>query len=114
MSNASQFYGSKPFRGMTLKAWVKFTGSTGAILSSFNVTSLTRTAIGTYDIVFTNAMTGTTFMIPISQVAVNHTSIYDGAKANFTTRTTTTGTIGTSVAAGTATDFGSMYLEIWE
>lgn len=114
MSNASQFYGSKPFRGMTLKAWVKFTGAAGTIVSSFNVTSLTRTGIGTYNIVFTNAMTGTTFVIPISQVAINLVGVYDGAKANFTARTTTTGTIVTSVAAGTATDFGDVYLEVWE
>jgi len=44
--------------GMTgiAKAWVKFVGSTGAISSSFNVSSVTRGSTGHYTINFTTAL----------------------------------------------------------
>jgi hypothetical protein len=38
------------------KAWVNFTGSTGAIQSSFNVSSVTVNSTGNYTINFTTAM----------------------------------------------------------
>lgn len=38
-----------------LKAWVKFTGSTGAILAGYNVSSITRNATGDYTVNFTTA-----------------------------------------------------------
>jgi len=37
------------------KAWVKFTGSTGAIVSSFGVTSVVRNSTGNYTITFSAA-----------------------------------------------------------
>ena len=37
-------------------AWVRFTGSNGSVLSSFNVSSVTRGGVGTYAINFTTAM----------------------------------------------------------
>ena len=44
--------------GMTgiAKAWARFTGSTGAIEGSFNVSSITRNAAGDYTVNFTTAM----------------------------------------------------------
>jgi hypothetical protein len=44
--------------GMTgiAKAWVNFVGGTGAITGSFNVSSVTRSATGTYQVNFTTAM----------------------------------------------------------
>ncbi len=38
------------------KAWARFTGSTGAIEGSFNVSSITRNAAGDYTVNFTTAM----------------------------------------------------------
>jgi len=38
-------------------AWVSFTGSSGSIRSSYNVTSVTRNGTGDYTITFTNALT---------------------------------------------------------
>ena len=38
------------------KAWVNFTGSTAAINGSFNVSSITRSATGNYQVNFTTAM----------------------------------------------------------
>ena len=40
----------------TAKAWVTFTGTTGAILASFNVSSVTRVSAGNYTVNFTSAM----------------------------------------------------------
>jgi hypothetical protein len=37
------------------KAWVRFTGSTGGVLASYNVSSVTRSTTGQYAINFTNA-----------------------------------------------------------
>jgi len=49
--------------GMTgiAKAWVQFAGSTGTIAGSFNVSSVSRTATGTYTINFTTAMTNANY-----------------------------------------------------
>jgi hypothetical protein len=53
---------------MLAKAWIEFT-STGAneaqsLTNSFNITSLTRSGTGIYDIVFGNGVTGTKFDLP--------------------------------------------------
>jgi hypothetical protein len=44
--------------GMTgiAKAWVTWTGSSGAIVSSFNVSSMTQIATGRWRVTFTTAM----------------------------------------------------------
>jgi len=38
------------------KAWVRWTGTTGAVVSSYNVSSVTRTSSGFYTVNLTNAM----------------------------------------------------------
>ena len=38
------------------RAWVKFTGSTGATVASYNVSSVTRTATGLFTVAFTTAL----------------------------------------------------------
>jgi hypothetical protein len=43
-------------------AWVRFTGATGAIVASKNVTSVTRNAAGDYTINFTTALTTANFV----------------------------------------------------
>ena len=47
------------------KAWVSFTGSTAAIRSSYNISSVTRTATGTYTIVMTTAMVDDNYCVTI-------------------------------------------------
>ena len=47
---------TNPIRG-SAKAWVYFDGNTGTITSSFNVSSVTRSAVGDYTINFTTAFT---------------------------------------------------------
>ena len=50
------------------KAWVNFNGSTAVIRASYNVSSITRTAAGTYYLNFTNALVDANY-IGIAQVA---------------------------------------------
>jgi len=45
------------------KAWVSLTGSTGAIRSSYNVSSITRTTTGQFTVAFTNAMTDANYSV---------------------------------------------------
>ena len=45
------------------KAWVSFSGTTGAIRSSFNVSSVTRTAAGDYTVAFTNQLADANFAV---------------------------------------------------
>jgi hypothetical protein len=45
------------------RAWVNFIGSTAAITSSYNVTSVTRNSGGNYQLNFTAAMADTTYII---------------------------------------------------
>jgi hypothetical protein len=49
--------------GTLCRAWVNFNGVSGsvAIRASFNVSSITRTATGTYTIAFTNAFADTNY-----------------------------------------------------
>ncbi|CAB5178501.1 hypothetical protein UFOVP157_6 [uncultured Caudovirales phage] len=42
---------------VTAKAWVKFTGSTGTIVSSYGIASVTRASVGVYNITFSSAQT---------------------------------------------------------
>ena len=45
------------------KAWVRFTGSTGAIAGSYNVSSITRTGAGQWTVNFTNAMANANYSV---------------------------------------------------
>ena len=50
------------------KAWVKFTGSSGAINGSFNVSSVTLNSTGKYTITMTTAMPNTNYAISLGNV----------------------------------------------
>jgi len=45
------------------KAWVKFAGATGTVSASYNVTSVTRTATGTYTVNITTALADANFAV---------------------------------------------------
>jgi hypothetical protein len=45
------------------KAWVNFAGASGTINSAFNVSSVTRSAVGNYTINFTTAMANTYYTV---------------------------------------------------
>jgi hypothetical protein len=46
--------GRQHFHISAAKCWCKFTGSTGAILNSYNITSVTSTSVGDWDVVIAN------------------------------------------------------------
>jgi hypothetical protein len=75
--------------GMTgiAKAWVSFTGSTGTITKAFNVSSVTRSATGTYVINFSTAMVDSGYAITWAS-ATGGTSTAGGVSAAFTSPTT--------------------------
>lgn len=51
------------FPGLTLKAWAKINGTTGAILASFGIASVTRTIAGRYVVVFASAMANSNYLV---------------------------------------------------
>jgi len=67
--------------GMTgiAKAWVTFSGGSGTINGSFNVSSVTRTGTGNYTVNFTTAMAATQFcpVISISNSAIGGAFAFD-------------------------------------
>jgi hypothetical protein len=62
--------------GMTgiAKAWVRFTGATGAIIGSFNISSVTRSSAGIYIVNFTTNMADANYSVssPMSWVQNNN------------------------------------------
>ena len=59
------------------KAWVSFVGSTASIRGSFNVSSITRNATGTYVCNFTTATTDANYSA-VGSSSSNGTSAYGG------------------------------------
>jgi hypothetical protein len=55
--------GNEPVATNTAKAWATFDGTTGALTKGYNVTSVTRTGIGTYSINFTNAIADANYAV---------------------------------------------------
>jgi hypothetical protein len=49
--------------GSRTKAWARWTGSTGTIVSSFNVSSVTRNSTGDYTVNFTSAMADANYAV---------------------------------------------------
>lgn len=88
--------------GQLCRAWCNFDGTTGSIRSSFNVSSVTRFAAGSYTVNFTNAMPSQNYA-----VAGNHskTDAYRGGAvicADFSSTSTYTGTPEGSVKLTTS------------
>lgn len=90
----------------TARAWVSFNGTTGAIYSAFNVSSVTRNGAGDYTVNFSSAMPdanykvdGTThfYVGPNNIAALN---VHSGAAS----LTTTTVRMRATYGAGTAFD----------
>lgn len=98
--------------GLTLKAWVQFTGqgSNGActITKSSNVTSVTRTTTGTYDVVFTAALASTVY------VTRGHGDTYITGHIVVTNRLVGSCTVKPQSAGGGNQDPGQCHVEFWE
>ena len=86
--------GSAPIYGC--RAWCVFNGATGTILSSGNVTSVTRNSVGQYTIVFTTVMPDANYATVIGSNA--NLCNYGG------TYTASTCTLSCATYLGAATD----------
>lgn len=101
------------FAFSTLKAFVQFTGG-GSIIKSSNIASVTRTAAGTYNIAFTNAMDTTAYMID-SWVEAQHTAGSGSDSFIDAPTRSTAGITGLRTYKGGATaDYDQVYLGFYE
>jgi hypothetical protein len=57
------------FHPSAAKAWVAFTGSTGAILASYNITSVSRISAGIYNVNFTTSFSSGNYAASISSAS---------------------------------------------
>jgi hypothetical protein len=95
--------------GTLCRAWVKFNGSSGVSgLTSFNVSSVTRSAAGTYVITMTTALADTNYAIT---VAAGSTGGNQGYGGSFSGPTSTT-VFSIYTAYGNAVIADSSYVSI--
>ena len=57
------------------KAWVNFNGSAATVTTNYNVSSITKTATGTYTVNFTNALTDANYSVIGSTYGARFTSV---------------------------------------
>ena len=74
------------------KAWVTFTGSTGTINSSFNVSSVTRSSSGQYTVNYSTAMPSANYAPLISVGDSGSTNVFFTVYANSNTTPTSPST----------------------
>jgi len=73
-SNGTTWVSSTPTAVNTsqlAKAWANWDGSSGTIRSSYNVSSVTRTATGTYTVAFTSALANANYAVVCGTSAAN-------------------------------------------
>lgn len=66
--------GRQQFHPSAVKAWVSFTGSTGAVQQSFNLGSLTRNSVGDFTFNFSTSFSAATYLVQISAENTNATT----------------------------------------
>jgi hypothetical protein len=81
------------------KAWVTFTSTTGAILASSNVASVSRTSAGLYVVTFTTAFASANYACNVTN---SSNSVFLLAQVN--SKITTSATVQTGTPAGVGTD----------
>jgi len=84
-------------------AWVNFNGSTAAIRTSYNVSSVTRTGTGIYTITFSTATTDANYVLSSSATNYGGTG-YLSVLGPTTTQTTSAVQITVANFSGTNTD----------
>lgn len=90
------------------KAWFSITGSTGAILASYGVTSVSRTGTGRYTVTFSTAFADTNYVLvgsPKQNAALVTFYLPNGG-----TKSTTVCQIAVDVTAGGASDPSELYV----
>jgi len=93
--------------GMTgiAKAWCSWTGSTGAIQASFNISSVTRTNTGEYTVAFTTAMPDTNYAMAVGScqsVGIGNLGVISYNVAAGSYKTTSAVKVFATYGAGTA------------
>ena len=72
------------------KAWVNYAGASGSINASYNVSSVTRSATGTYQVNFTSALADANYVVAgFARNSGGTTGQYVGQTSANTTYTTT-------------------------
>jgi hypothetical protein len=95
----------QPAMSGAAKAWVNFNGTgTVAIRASFNVTSITDNGTGDYTVNFTNALEDANYAAAGNSQGI---VLFQGTVTSSTYRTTTYN------FAGTLTDYGSVFIEVF-
>lgn len=92
------------------KAWINFNGSTDAILSSFNVSSLTNVGTGRHTINFTNAFSDTNYCVVTGNNEFGTDTGFrnTGVENSYSKTTSSVGIVtkyNSSGAVGTLTDY---------
>jgi len=72
------------------KAWVNFVGSSGAVNNSFNVSSVTRSSLGTYVVNFVTAMPNANYVVATSSTSTQGSSVLNFMTTNNSSLPTTT------------------------
>jgi hypothetical protein len=92
-------------------AWVNFSGYTGAIRSSYNVSSVTRNAIGDYTINYSTALSDANYSLclTISKLSISTGNTVLGFINETYPPTTTTARVGTNYVQTTQTGIDCLY-----
>jgi hypothetical protein len=95
--------------GTLCRAWVNFAGASGTINGSFNVSSVTRTSTGVYQVYFTNSLPDANYATaPSSQNVVSNTdsanNLYGFSTGSFYLQ---------HVETNTSTDGGTMTVSVF-
>lgn len=86
-------------------AWVRWNGNTGATISAYNVSSVTRNAVGAYTLAFTSALADTNYMVlGATTWQTGHTSSSTLEENGAYTKTTTSSQVYLLTNAATGGD----------
>lgn len=90
------------------KAWVSFTGSTGAILASYNVASVSRSGTGQFTVTYTNAFSSANYAASVTSNGAGIISTGNGNQlaASIDIRFTNTSNVNTDPPQGFLICFG--------
>lgn len=98
--------------GTLCRAWVTFVGSSGSILGSFNVSSVTRNSTGDYTIAFSNAMPSSNFSIAGTVLLTTSSSSNSmTAKPGYTPNVNNISV--TTYTAGSNADLPRVYVQVF-
>lgn len=109
-SNGTTWQSTAPAVVNPIVAWAKFTGSTGALLASSNVSSVTRHAAGDYTVNFTSSLSDANYVVHVTTDRAGTTAPVTGQTSTRAAPTTSACPVFTANTSGTFTDQGSVYV----